>query len=464
MTLFICFVFIGASAQTLSFQECLDYAVKNSLSIEEGKLGIETQQLAVQNAKRAFYPSVSASVGNNYSFGRTIDPFSNAFVNNSITSLSMGVGAGITVFNGFRNQGNLEKQEKELLVSNENLELVQNQISLQVAQLYLQVLLAKERISIADSNIVNTAAQIERIALSIKAGAASKMQLLELEAQLKADEASKASADANFKSSVQQLKNALNYPFDETLNIQPADLSGFEARYSESDLTQAASKDFGHLPDVKRRVIQLESATINKKVANAGFYPTLTVGANLNSIYSSQSRLPENPRPQTFLIGQVEGSGANVFSSQTVFDYTTPGITTQLDNNFGQTIGLSLGIPIYSRGVTKNQVHQADISVRSGELQLNRTIQQLREDAATALASMQAAEATLESQEALVKALTELFDKTTVQFKAQAISYYDWLNVRNRLNLALLNQTLSKYDYVFKAKVFEFYLKGEIDI
>lgn len=464
MTLFIACVFTGTFAQTLSFQECLDYAIKNSLSIEEGKIGVETQELAVQNAKRAFYPSLSANVGNNYSFGRTIDPFSNAFVNNSITSLSMGVGAGMTVFNGFRNQGNLEQQQKELLVSAANLELIENQISLQVAQLYLQVLLAQERISIADSNIANTAAQVERIRLSIKAGAASKMQLLELEAQLKADEASKASADANFKSSIQQLKNALNYPFDESLAIQPTDLSAFEAKYSENDLTEAASKDFGHLPDVKRRVMQLESAMLNKKVATAGYYPTLSVGANLNSIYSSQSRLPENPRQQIFLIGQVEGSGANVFSSQTIFDYNTPGLATQLDNNFGQTIGLSLGIPIYNRGITKNQVHQAEISVRSGELQLNRTIQQLREDAATALASMQAAEATLQSQEALVKALTELFEKTTVQFNAQAISYYDWLNVRNRLNLAILNQTLSKYDYIFKAKVFEFYLKGEIDI
>ena len=96
LTLFIACAFTGTFAQTLSFQECLDYAIKNSLSIEEGKIGVETQELAVQNAKRAFYPSLSANVGNNYSFGRTIDPFSNAFVNNSITSLSMGVGAGMT--------------------------------------------------------------------------------------------------------------------------------------------------------------------------------------------------------------------------------------------------------------------------------------------------------------------------------------------------------------------------------
>lgn len=447
----------------MNLRQCIDIAIKENIAIQRARLGQSRAEIDLQNARMARLPNLSSSVNNNFNFGRTINPFTNTFETSSITSVSLGASSNMVVFNGFRLNNSIDGAQLELEAQESIILTMENQVSLDVAALYLQVLMAAEQIKVFLNNRSQTESQLKRIRTMIDAGVSTKDKELELNAQLSNDEASLIQARNSYQMALMNLRNYLNLPLDRDLNLVRLkdEVAEIDTSYSLASLIQ---ENYDRLPRIERDEKRLKASELDLKSAMGARYPSLFVGANLNSVYSTRSQLVENTQLKTIPIGYVEGSNEAVLTQQLISSYYTPGMLEQFENNFGQSFGFSLSIPIFNRNQINSGVEIAQINNQQNRLQIEQTKNDIRnevyrahQDRIASWKSYQAALRAFEAQELL-------FRQSQARYEAGTINYFDWLTIRNNKNAAKINLLRARYDYMFKNKTFDFYLGKEISL
>lgn len=451
------------SQETYTLSQCIEIAQKNNIAAQQAALSQTQNETNLKSAEYARLPNLNLGAGNNYSFGRTIDPFSNTFINQNVNSVSLNLSSSTVLYNGLRIRNNIQSAQSSLEAGEKNLEAIENNVSLDVAALYLGAVLAKEQIRLFQNNIKQTAEQLDRINVLLEAGAATIDRKLELEAQLSTDELNLVNAQNSAQIGLLNLRNYLNLPVGQTFDI--AEVGALEINSDKTDtlnLEKVIEDNYKALPQVKRDELLLQASEHNLASARSNLYPSLNFSANLNSLYSSQSSNLINPRVETFQIGYVGTDLTPVFSSQQVFDRETPGFTEQINNNFGQTFGFSMSVPIFNRYAVTAGIENAKVNNQRQLLQLQNTKNELQNSIYQAYLNWQAAE---KAYEAAAKALTaqqKLLEQTQLRYDAGAANYFDWLTVRNNFTSAEVNVLRAKYDLIFKEKTFGFYLGDEI--
>lgn len=453
------------SQGSYSLQQCIELAKKNNIIAQQASLNQSQNEVALKSAEYARLPNLNLGAGNNYSFGRTIDPFSNAFINQNVTSVSLNLNSNTTLYNGLRLRNNILNAQSNLAAGEQNLEAIENTVVLDVAGLYLAAVMAKEQIRLFENNIKQTQEQLERIKVLIDAGASTIDRQLELEAQLSNDELNLVNAQNSAQISLLNLRNYMNLPVGQDFDIQELGSLNIEGSETENvNLEEVIEQNNKSMPQVLRDELLLEASEYSLASARSNLYPSLSFSANLNSIYSSQSSNLINPRLETFQIGYVGNTSDPVFSAQQVFDRETPGFGQQINNNFGQTFGFSLSVPIFNRYAVAAGIENAKINNQRQLLQLQNTKNTLQNDIYQAYLNWQAAQKAYEAAEKAFDTQQKLLNQTQLRYDAGAANYFDWLTVRNNVTNAEVNLLRSKYDLIFKQKTFGFYLGEEISL
>lgn len=450
--------------QIFDLKKCIETAHKNSIAIQQAQLNNNSRQIQIKNTELARYPNLTANGSNNYSFGRTIDPFSNTFINRRITSVNMNLSSNIRLFKGFQFTHDMKAARVSALQSNTDIDKAKNDVALNITALYLQVLMAKEQLKIAESNKQSTEKELERILILIDAGSATRNKEYELKAQLANDKNGITQAQNTIDLAYMSLRNFMNLDLQTEFEIQDVSINEISNLYQNSDLKEVVQNAYNFLPELKSVSYGLEAAQHQLHSAYAERSPTLTLGANLNTLYSSQSRVAENPTDVNIPIGIVENTNQTVFGSITQYDYSTPNLFNQFNNNFGQTIGLNLSIPIFTRNLINSGIQNAEINYQAQELSLQSIKNEIRNQIYESFVNMNNSYNSYLANQELIKSQQLLFNQTDIQYKAGVIGYFDWLQVRNNLNNTQIELLRSKFDYYFKQKVFEFYLGKNISL
>ena len=212
-----------------TLQRCIDHAFEHNLTLQEARLGEVSAAIGEEAAVGAFLPSLNASASHGYNFGQTIDPFTNQFATARIRSNSFGLSSGLTLFNGFTNHLNLERARLSALRASVGVEQVGNNVALTIAAAFLNVLFQDEFITVAQVNRDATARQVERVARLVEAGAAAPADLLDVEAQLAADEANVVATENAAYIARLNLTQLLQLPADAAAGLEVA-------RPADSDL------------------------------------------------------------------------------------------------------------------------------------------------------------------------------------------------------------------------------------
>ncbi|MBI5914181.1 MAG: TolC family protein, partial [Bacteroidetes bacterium] len=230
------------------------------------------------------------------------------------------------------------------------------------------------------------------------------------------------------------------------------------------------SASLGTQPQVRADELRLESAEVSVDLARSGFYPTLSLFGGLDSRWSGASKLYETETvtetvTQTFFIPSTQTSldvqydVPNVSFNQLPYSYFD-----QLQDNFGQNIGASLQIPLYSNGRNSIAVEQAKVGILNARVQADLTKQQLKNDVQQSLASARAARRTLDASQKSMDAAKVAFENAEKRFQLGAINNLQLLTARNTYDIAQTNLIVSKYDYLFRLKILDFYLGREIKL
>ena len=350
-----------------------------------------------------------------------------------------------------------------------------NDISLNVATFYLQILSAIEQTEIAKIQISQTKEQLIATKKRVDVGLLPEINLLELETQLANDSSNFISAISNVEQSKLSLKALLNLdaakPFD--VVVQPVEqikLQNFADLQPEYVFSVASQ----NLPNVKAANFRVKAAEKNVKAAKANFYPTLSFGYSLSSNFSNQFKYISGYEfsgysTPTALSPYVTVNNSKYYVQSPVFTTTSGtrnwgniwnGWGNQVNNNFGQSLGFQLNIPIFNAGQSKISYQQAKLNFRSASLQEENTQRKLKQDIFSAYTNAVVALNKLNATQKAMTSAEKAYSFATKRYELGLLGTIELLNNQNNFLKAKVNFKSAQYEYVFRIKLLEFY-KGE---
>lgn len=434
----------NAQDKIWTLQECIAYALDNNISIKQQELSKELIEEDIVTAKGNFYPNLNASASQNFNFGSYIDASNSGVrVSRNSSSNSFGINTGVVLYNGKRNRNLLIQAQKNLEAAGFDLEENKNGIMLYVVNGYLNVVLNKEGLKIAEDQVVIGTQQVQKAKDLVEAGEQPRNILLEAEATLAANEQQLVTAQNTLDISLLNLAQLLQLSH-KGFDVEGVQLNVNAASLIYNDTDEIFNTAVSLLPEIKSAEIDVENAALGIEVAKAGFLPSISLGGGLSTNYY-----------------HVMGEKDEIITS------TGPianGFFKQLENNIGYSVGASINIPIFNRYQTKSRVSRAEINHKRAELtlldkkiKLRETIERAYADAKASLNQFVSAEKSLSAQE-------ESFKNAQESYNAGVMTSFDFDQVRNRLVNAQSTMVNAKYNFVFRTKLLEYYLGIPISI
>jgi len=441
------FIVITSFAQDKKWtlKECVDHALEHNLSVQRASYTTELRNEDINIAKGNKLPGVSGSASHNYSFGSGINPISGSRVSNDTRSNNFSVGTSVTLFNGFKIKNAYEQSKVAYEASKLDLEKMKNDISLNIVNSYLNVLFNKENLKIAEAQVEISSQQLDQTKELVDAGVQPKGNLLEVEATKINDENSVVTAKNNVDLALLTLSQILQIPnvgFD--IEDVPVNISSVALLYN--DTNEIFEKAVSLQPEIKSAELSLQNSETDIKIAKSDYLPSVSLSGGLGTGYN-----------------HLQGSSDDFFVPEDINDPTGPqrlvknGFFDQLDSNFGQSIGLTLSIPIFSRGQVKSNVNRAKINQEISKINLSDQKRELRESIERAYIN---AKATLKEYEAAQKSVDAQqlsFEYAQERYNLGATNSFDFEQVKNRLINAQADLARAKYNFVFRTKLLEFY-------
>ena len=456
---------LGARAQeTWSLERCVRYAQENNLTIKQAQANVKLSLLSERQAKTSRLPNLSASFDAGQQFGRTIDPTTNQFSTISTGYNSVGVSAGISLFNGGQIHHAVKQAAWNVQAAQADADQSTNTLALQVAQAYLNILLFEEQLKNAQKRVSQSQDQMKVTQKLIDAGNLPMADKYNIQAQIAQGEQASVTAQNNVDLAYLSLKQLLQLEPDFDLQIErPAIQIPADANPEEVSLTPVYTTALGTQPNIRAADYRIKSSEEDINLAKAAYWPSVSLFANLSSNYSTAYKLPGNylrvvePNVPVRLDGEVKNIqfiGDTIDIPQNI---RTVKYLDQFDQNFGQSVGLSIRIPIYQNGSVRLGVERARLNLLNAQLQQNQTRQQLKNDIQTSIANARAARKQLEAAQKSFDSNQIVYQNTVKRHELGAINTLDLTTAKNNLDIAENELTVARYDYLFKLKILDFY-------
>ena len=447
-----------------TLQECVQYAIDNNITIKQTELDQETAAIERKDAIGSFLPRLNASAGNNWNRGLTQNIVTGIFENQTTRNSSYSVTAGVRIFGGMRNIRALDRAELSKIAADYNLSRIKDDIALNVAVNFLNVLLNKENVKTVKTQNEVTQEQIKQTKQLVEGGVLPRGDLLEIEAANASELQRIVAAENAVTVSLIALAQLLNIEDYENFDIAEGQYSllGEQILDTSAETLVAKAKETRY--DIKIADQNVEIAKKDLQISKSALLPTLDGFFNYNTreqeqaVRFNQSIDSTNP----FLtqdIGVVEDTGQNVIAQvpNTVRTFEEIGFVEQLYLNDGISYGVSLNVPIFNGWSASNQVKRNKVNVKrlefqkeQAELNLETAVYQAYTDAKAAKEQYEAAQASITSQELAYNYAKERYD-------VGLTNAFDFSQAKQRYDNAQIELTRSKYDYIFRIKVLELY-------
>jgi len=453
-------VFLWADGQSFTLQQCIDYALAHNLTIKQSALNAELSNIGVNQSTMNLFPNLNGFASDNYFYGRSIDPNTNTYTTNQVRSNSFSLNSTVSLFEGFQLQNSLKQSKLNYMASKFDLQKIQNDIALNVVTFYLQVLYNKELLAVTSSQKDATVLQRDRTKRLFEAGALSKGNLLDLEAQLSSDEVRLITAQAQYDQAMLSLKQLLELDTARDFAIVQPVIAPPEMNAGYSDVNAIYLTALTNQPDIKSYEYRVQSADKGLSIARGAISPRLSLSGSLSTAYStSREKILGYNIGQPQVIGVTPDSTPvySLYGSETPIIGKTP-FNDQLSDNFGKSIGLNLTVPLFNNWNTHNGIRRAKINIEQSQLNLLTAQKSLLKSIQQAVADAASSNQKLIAGQKSVDALTESLNYNEQKYNLGLINTYDYLLAKTNLAKAQADLLQAKYDYIFRLKVLDFYM------
>jgi outer membrane protein len=430
-------VFTSAQGQsTWSLQKCIDYALQNNIQIKQQTLNSEYYNNQLGQAKFNRLPNLNAGFQNNMNFGRTIGS-DNTYLDINSNSTSGSLTTNVTVWNGFTLQNSIKAAEMDLRASLEEMQKAKDDIMLNIAASYLEILFADELLIVAEDLLKITQLQLDRTSKLVEAGSLAKGSLLEIEAQFAREELNVVNAQNRLQLAYLALYQFLEVPSTESFKIEKPTLPEIGANLSLLNSMDVFKNAVQLRPAVKGAEYKLESARKQLLVAKGNLMPSLSFGGNYYNFYNNK---------------------------YTDYQGNKIAFNDQLKSNERYGFGATLNIPIFNRYQGKTSVNNAQIQVENNELLVQNTKNLLRKDIEQSYTNALAAFKRYVANQKTVVSSKEAFRYTEEKFNVGMINSVEYNQSKNNLSKAQSDLLQAKYEYIFRTKILDFYNGQSIEL
>ena len=447
-----------------SLQKCVDYALEHNITVQQTDLQARYSALALKESKVSQIPSLSANLNAGYRFGLTENPTTGILENNKFFNSGAGMQSGVTLFNWFSLKNTIEANKITVEADNQQTNKVKNDIALNVATGYLQVLLAKEQVNIARNQVDLSRSQLENTRKQVDAGKLPEINAAELEAQLARDSSSLISAETSVAQSLLLMKALLTLDAGTSFDIDtpPVDMIPVEP-LADLQPESVYALALANLPQQKVNELRLLAAKRNVAAARGRMFPTLSASGSIGTNYADVNFPITTIGPKTSTGATVNVGGIDYdveAPSRIVIGQTSTPFGKQIKNNFGQSIGINLIIPLFNGRSARTNWDRAKLNVIQYELTKQQGDLQLKQDIYTAYTNAVAAVEKFNANKKTVEASQKTFDFAQKRYDVGLLSTFELITSQNNLQRAKYDLVYAQYDYVFKMKLLEFY-KGQ---
>ena len=410
--------------ETWDLQRCITHAIEHNLSIKQKEAARNQSEVELNTAQWSRMPNLNGNIGQSFNFGRALQA-DNTYGNRNTRNTNFSLGTNIPLFTGMQIPNNIALSKLNLKAATEDLAKAKEDISIQVASYFLQVLFNEELTKIARNQVALSQEQLDRKVAFFKNGKASEAEILEAKSRLAQDQLSLVQAENNHQLALLDLSQMLELPSPENFRISAPDIDGFTADLSMPEEVYAQA--MMNKPAIKAAQYRLQGAEKSIKIAQSGYYPQLSFGAGIGTNYYHLSGIENAP------------------------------FSTQWDQNMNKYLQFSLSIPIFNRFQTRNRVKSARIQhtalswqLEESKKALYKEIQQAYYNALAAESKYKSSQSASESAEASFRLMSEKY----ANGKASATEYNE---MRTAWMKALSDGVQAKYEFVYRSKILDFY-------
>ncbi|WP_162817872.1 TolC family protein [Niabella yanshanensis] len=458
LAVFLCISSLSSAQKTMTLEQCIDTGIRENFDVEQRRIAAQSEQLEYQQSKLNLLPDLNGSAGHGFNQGRSIDPFTNSPVTQSFNSSNFSLASGLVLFSGLSRMNNIRRADLSRKAAQMELQQEKDNLAINITLAYLQVLSLTEQAYLLEDQAKLSLQQVDRLDILNREGAIKPSELSDLKGQFANDRLTITDNKNNLGNARLSLFRLMNIPYDSTLNFEPMDsyLPMADNR-SSSSIYQAALQQLALVKAVDLRTF---SSIKSVQMARGGLWPTLSLGGNAYTQYSSvarQNQFQNTSFRQTEDYVALNGQQYPLFVKQD--NYLTSSIPygTQLNNNLNSSLNLTLSIPIFNALQQRNKIKQAQLEVKRNATIAADTKRQLQQDIDVATLNMQTAIEKYETLLQQVAAYRESFEAAEARFNEGVGNSIDYLTAKNNLDRASRNLVNARYDYILRKKVLSFY-------
>lgn len=454
--------------ETWTLERCVAYALTHNISIQQNALNERLAALTLKQSRLSQLPNANGSTGYGISYGRSIDPTTNQFVNGSYQFSSLGGQADVLVFGWFQRRNTIQKNDLAHQAAQSDLEQLRDDVSLNVATGFLRALLAKEQIGVAQKQVDLSYQQLTQTRRFAEAGRVPELNVAQLTSQVASDSSVLITAIADYNSAILDLKALLNLDFEVPFSISPpeVDINSLTelTSYTPAAVYAEALKHFGA---VKSAALKVASAEKGYQAARGQLLPQVTlnaqVGSNFSSTYKDYGAPVITGSQATGAFVDVGGTPYQIYQPTYIFSSSavTP-FNTQFGNNLRQTYSANLSIPLFNGWTAQAGVRQSKISVASQELAKYSTELKLKQDVYKAVNDARGSTQKYAAAQRAAEAATAAFSFGEKRYTLGLTNTVEYLTIQNSQYRADASLVSAKYDLIFRLKVIDYYLGRQL--
>ena len=432
ITMFLASGLADAQTKSWTFQQCLDTALQRNISVNQSRLSNEINKVDLAQSKANRIPSVSANANEAVNIGKNVDPTTNSFVTEGYHSTNMGISGSYNLFNGLQNTNTIRQNRLNVQAGQYNIEKVKNDVTIDITNGYLQVLLDNEILIAAKNLEESSIADVVRAEKMVNAGKSPESDLLQMKSQLATDNLSVINAQNKLDMDKVTLMQLMDIPvtdsFDIVVPAMDETLTG--VLLTNEEIYQ---KSLAAQPQITGASLQTNASTMALKVAQGAYWPRVNLGANMNSNYASSRKKGSSVNPEGYPFYQ------------------------QMWDNLGQSFSMGISIPIYSNRQVKSRIEKARINLLSTQLNEQNTRNLLRKTIEQTYMDLHASVKKLEATKQQLAAVEAVYKNAEIKYTVGAMSATDFLVQKKNYAQSQSSLIQSKYNSIFIRKILDFY-------
>ncbi len=441
----------------LTLEACIALALEHNLDLQSAQLQTRSSEVDYRVSLNQLLPSVNGDYNLGVNDGRSIDPFTNDYIDEKLTFSNAALNLDAVVFNGFRLINTLKQNRLNLKAAELELEAARQALVLDVTLAFLQTVNARELVRLTAGRLEATTGQMDRLRAMFEQQTGNPAEYRDLQGQHANDRAALIQAQTDLNAAVLALEQVLNAGTD----IDPEQLVlllDFESYGYSAD--EVVAQAMAELDAIEARRLRVDAARKGVAAARAQYVPQFSFFAGINTNYSSAARLFEETGSSIQETGDfvnVSGQDYPVLTEQTSFNPVEISYADQFDNNLSTAYGLSVRIPLFNGFRAKNNVARQKIQKQEAEVALERSELQFRQAIRQAHTAMEAALERYQVLEEQVEAYAESFRINEIRFNNGISNSTEYIVSKNNMDNARINLANAQYEYLLRVRVLEYY-------